>query len=92
MILISACLLGCACRYDGKSKGNAAVQALAKEYQRDVRRGIHPAVPQHYFPGDDPDAVPPLIWRGRAHLLIGNWLNYFVYQPTPYNLLELKRK
>lgn len=65
---------------------------LAKEYQRDVRRGIHPAVPQHYFPGDDPDAVPPLIWRGHAHLLIGNWLNYFVYQPTPYNLLELKRK
>lgn len=65
---------------------------LAKEYQRDVQRGIHPAVPQHYFPGDDPDAVPPLIWRGHAHLLIGNWLNYFVYQPTPYNLLELKRK
>ena len=65
---------------------------LAKEYQRDIQRGIHPTIPQHYFPGDDPEAVPPLIWRGHAHLLIGNWLNYFVYQPTPYNLLELKRK
>ncbi len=65
---------------------------LAKEYLRDTQRGIHPTIPQHYFPGDDPEAVPPLIWRGHAHLLIGNWLNYFVYQPTPYNLLELKRK
>lgn len=63
---------------------------LANEYHRDVQKGIHPAIPQHYFPDDNPEAVPPLIWRGHAHLLIGNWLNYCVYQPTPYNLGDLK--
>ncbi len=65
---------------------------LANEYRRDVQKGIRPAIPQHYFPGDDPEAVPPLIWRGHAHLLVGNWLNYCVYQPTPYNLRDLKQK
>ena len=65
---------------------------LANEYHRDVQKGIHPAIPQHYFPDNNPEAVPPLIWRGHAHLLFGNWLNYCVYQPTPYNLGELQRK
>ncbi len=62
---------------------------LAKEYERDVKRGLSPQVPQHYFPGNDPQAVPPLIWRGHASLLFSNWLNYFVYQQTPYDLQTL---
>lgn len=61
---------------------------LANEYQRDLKRGIHPAVPQNYFPGDNPDAVPPLTWRGHANLLISNWLDYFVYQQTPYDFVD----
>lgn len=59
---------------------------LAQEYRRDVARGLAPAVPHHYFPGDDPEAVPPLCWRSHASLLFSNWLNYFVYQQTPYDL------
>ena len=62
---------------------------LANEYKRDVARGIHPALPQNYFPGNDPDAVPPMVWRGHANLLFSNWLNYFVYQQTPYDLSSI---
>lgn len=58
---------------------------LAGEYNRDVRRGLHPKVPQNYFPGNDPEAVPPMLWRSHANLLFSNWLNYFVYQQTPYD-------
>lgn len=62
---------------------------LAAEYMRDVKRGIEPQIPQNYFPGNDPNAVPPMIWRGHANLLFSNWLNYFVYQQTPYDLRSL---
>ncbi|MBR7092029.1 MAG: homoserine O-succinyltransferase [Clostridia bacterium] len=62
---------------------------LAKEYERDVNRGIHPQVPAHYFPGNDPRALPPLTWRSHAMLLFTNWLNYCVYQQTPYDLAQL---
>lgn len=62
---------------------------LANEYQRDVTRGLAPAVPEHYFPGDDPRALPHLCWRGHAALLYANWLNYCVYQQTPYDLQQL---
>lgn len=61
---------------------------LANEYQRDIKRGINPAVPQHYFPDDNPESVPPMLWRGHANLLISNWLNYFVYQQTPYDFVD----
>lgn len=57
---------------------------LAVEYERDKRRGIHPHIPDHYFPGDDPKRKPKNIWRSHAHLLFSNWLNYYVYQETPY--------
>ncbi len=59
---------------------------LAHEYQRDVGRGLNPQVPRNYFPGDDPNAVPPMTWCSHAHLFFSNWLNYFVYQQTPYDL------
>lgn len=59
---------------------------LLGEYLRDQRAGLHPAVPENYFPNDD-DAMPPLCtWRSGANLLYSNWLNYFVYQATPYEL------
>ncbi len=56
---------------------------LADEYQRDIKRGASP-----YFPDDNPECVPPMTWRGHANLLISNWLNYFVYQQTPYDFTE----
>lgn len=62
---------------------------LANEYRRDRERGLSPRVPQHYFPDNNPEAIPPMIWRSHANLLFTNWLNYFVYQQTPYDLREL---
>ena len=59
---------------------------LKKEYLRDVRKGIHPAMPQNYFPNDDPAQEPPFVWRSHAFLMFSNWLNYFVYQNTPYEI------
>ena len=44
----------------------------------------------NYFPGDDPNTLPPLTWRSHANLLFTNWLNYYVYQQTPYDLKEIK--
>ena len=63
---------------------------LAAEYFRDVNRGLDIEIPKHYFPDDDPKNIPPNVWRGHAHLLFSNWLNYFVYQGTPYNLDEIE--
>ncbi|MCI8388739.1 MAG: homoserine O-succinyltransferase [Clostridiales bacterium] len=62
---------------------------LANEYFRDKNKGLEIDVPYNYFPDDDPTKRPPNIWRGHANLLFSNWLNYFVYQNTPYNLDEL---
>ena len=59
---------------------------LRLEYERDVKRGLNPQVPAHYFPGDDPTAEPRNVWRSQAQLLYTNWLNYYVYQTTPYDL------
>lgn len=64
---------------------------LATEYFRDVNKNISPAVPHNYFPENDPSATPPLTWRSDATLLFTNWLNYYVYQQTPYDLDELKK-
>lgn len=59
---------------------------LKLEYERDLAKGIDPEIPTNYFPGDDP-AQPPLnVWRSQAQLLYTNWLNYYVYQTTPYDL------
>ncbi|HIS84954.1 MAG TPA: homoserine O-succinyltransferase [Candidatus Faecivicinus avistercoris] len=58
---------------------------LAAEYFRDVNRGLPIAVPRHYFPDDDPARPPVVRWRSHANLLFQNWLNYYVYQETPYN-------
>lgn len=62
---------------------------LAKEYFRDVNKGLNPEIPYNYFPDNDNSKTPPFTWRSNAHLLVSNWLNYYVYQQTPYNLAEL---
>ncbi len=62
---------------------------LKEEYQRDLDKGLPIGVPFNYFPGDDPQAVPQVTWRSSAYLLFANWLNYYVYQLTPYDLDKL---
>ncbi len=65
-------------------------RTLEKEYLRDKNLGLPIAVPKNYYPGDD-DTQPPMVtWRSCAHLLYANWLNYFVYQTTPYDLGTLQ--
>ncbi len=69
------------CEYD--------YDTLAKEYFRDKEKGLPIDVPYNYFPDDDPTKTPKNVWRGHAHLLFSNWLNYFVYQATPYDLEKI---
>ncbi|MBQ9132282.1 MAG: homoserine O-succinyltransferase [Clostridia bacterium] len=63
---------------------------LNKEYVRDVNAGKPIEIPVNYFPDDDPTQPPLVRWRSAANLLYSNWLNYFVYQTTPYDLTEIK--
>lgn len=63
---------------------------LKEEYVRDVRKGLDIALPKNYFSNNDP-AQPPLVnWRSHAHLLYSNWLNYYVYQATPYKIDDIR--
>ncbi len=63
---------------------------LATEYFRDVDKGLPISVPKNYFINDDPSTTPQHTWRAHAQLLYTNWLNYYVYQTTPYNIDEIK--
>lgn len=65
---------------------------LRAEYERDVARGLPIEVPRNYFPGDDPTREPAVIWRSHAFLLYANWLNYCVYQRTPYDLAAIPQE
>ncbi|MBQ6645617.1 MAG: homoserine O-succinyltransferase [Clostridia bacterium] len=62
---------------------------LLREYTRDIGKGITDSFPCNYFPEDDPTKPPVMLWRGHASLLWANWLNYLVYQNTPYDLEKL---
>ena len=62
---------------------------LANEYYRDEVRGLNPELPENYFPDDDRRAIPHFMWRSHANLLFQNWLNYYVYQQTPFDLKDL---
>ncbi|MBQ3151629.1 MAG: homoserine O-succinyltransferase [Clostridia bacterium] len=62
---------------------------IAKEYLRDEKLGLSPKIPYNYFPDDDPTKPPVITWRAAGSLLFSNWLNYFVYQRTPYDLSTL---
>jgi homoserine O-succinyltransferase len=63
---------------------------LKKEYLRDKNAGLPIDVPKNYFPDDDDTKEPIVRWRSCANLLYSNWLNYFVYQSTPYNIEDIK--
>ena len=63
---------------------------LKNEYFRDKNAGLPIEVPKNYFPGDDDTKEPIVRWRSCANLLYSNWLNYFVYQSTPYNIEEIE--
>ena len=62
---------------------------LKAEYDRDYDKGLNPDIPVNYYPDDDPTQTPVVRWRSTANLLFYNWLNYYVYQDTPYDLSTL---
>ena len=62
---------------------------LASEFFRDVEAGLDPQVPHNYFPQNDPQNKPRATWRSHGNLLFINWLNYYVYQITPYDLRHM---
>ena len=70
--------------------GEYDVDTLHKEYMRDLGKGLEIEMPRHYYVGDVVGALPPLRWRSSSSLLITNWLNYCVYQSTPYDFLQRK--
>lgn len=59
---------------------------LNSEYHRDLKKGLNPDIPVNYYEDNDPFSVPPLTWRNHANTLYANWLNFYVYQITPYHL------
>jgi homoserine O-succinyltransferase len=66
-------------------------QTLKSEYDRDIAANLPIAIPVNYYPNNDPTQPPVVRWRGHAHLLFSNWINYYVYQETPYDLNQPKR-
>ena len=65
---------------------------LLKEYNRDKCLGLPITVPENYFPNDDDTQEPLVRWRGHGNLLFSNWLNYFVYQTTPYDIMTIGKE
>ena len=63
---------------------------LDTEYRRDLDKGLPIEIPRNYYIDDDPEKGPLVRWRAHANLLFSNWLNYFVYQETPYNINDIK--
>lgn len=61
-------------------------ETLDTEYRRDFAKGMNPDIPRHYYPNDDPSMPPVLNWRAHSTLIYTNWLNYFVYQTTPFDI------
>ena len=62
---------------------------LKDEYERDLAEGLNPEIPEHYFPNDDPTRQPIVTWKSHGNLLFSNWLNYYVYQLTPYDVSRI---
>ena len=61
-------------------------ETLKEEYERDLAKGMDIQIPHNYFPNDDPSMIPLMRWKSHAGLLFSNWLNYYVYQETPYDI------
>lgn len=79
---------------DGRSvyiSGHLEYDALSldTEYRRDLEKGLDIDIPKNYYPNDDITQIPKVTWRAHANLLFANWLNYFVYQETPYDLKNI---
>lgn len=62
---------------------------LDAEYRRDLDKGLNPSIPKHYYPNDNPEKEPVLRWRAHSTLLFTNWLNYYVYQTTPFDISKV---
>lgn len=62
---------------------------LDREYRRDLARGLNPDLPRHYYPENNPENTPKMSWKSHAHLFFSNWLNYYVYQETPFSLTAI---
>jgi homoserine O-succinyltransferase len=62
---------------------------LDSEYRRDLSKGLPIQMPKNYYKDDNPDNPPLVTWRSTANLLYTNWLNYYVYQETPYNIEDI---
>ncbi len=62
---------------------------LDEEYKRDVAKGLDIDIPKHYYPNDDPTQTPLLTWRAHCNTMYSNWLNYYVYQATPYDVSNI---
>ncbi len=67
-----------------------APNTLDNEYKRDVAKGLPIKIPQNYYKDDNPELAPVVRWRAHANLLFSNWLNYYVYQETPFNINDIK--
>ena len=67
-----------------------SLRTLDREFKRDAEKGLPIELPENYYPGNNPDERPILSWRSHANLLFMNWLNYYVYQKTPYDLRDIK--
>jgi len=86
--------------YMVKSKGGRQIfitghseydpNTLKEEYERDLKKGLPIDIPVNYFPNNDPSKLPMARWKSHANLLYYNWLNYYVYQITPYNINEIE--
>lgn len=72
----------------GHAEYNA--MTLDTEYKRDLSKGLHIDIPKNYYPYNDPDFEPLVRWRSTGNLIFNNWLNYFVYQETPYNIDDIR--
>lgn len=67
-------------------------ETLDFEYKRDLAKGINPSMPENYYPGNNAGLEPLMTWRAHAHLFFSNWLNYYVYQETPFLLTSIAGK
>lgn len=64
---------------------------LDEEYKRDLQKGMDIAMPENYYPDNDINAKPLLQWRSHGNMLYANWLNYYVYQQTPYDYINTRK-
>jgi len=62
---------------------------LSNEYYRDVEKGMDTKIPENYFKDDDPTKEPVVRWRSTSHIMVYNWLNYYLYQETPYDISSI---